>query len=159
MKLDCIDHFAISVRNLQASFDWYNKVFGFDIFHKWNTTWMIRRGDMKIGLFERPHAATIDDLDNKIAFQHLAFHVSPDSFIEAEIYLANLGIPIVDGPEDTGVAYSIFINDPDRHLLELTTYYGEDKPAGVPASDGCARHVKSRYSGNQPPSAGLKHSN
>jgi catechol 2,3-dioxygenase-like lactoylglutathione lyase family enzyme len=100
---------------------------------------------MKIGLFERPNAATIDDLDDKIAFQHLAFHVSPDSFIEAQIYLATIGIPIVDGPEDTGVAYSIFFKDPDGHLLELTTYYGEDKPALATAAEGCAGHGKSAY--------------
>jgi catechol 2,3-dioxygenase-like lactoylglutathione lyase family enzyme len=137
MKLDYIDHFAISVRSLQPSFDWYQKVFGFEMFHQWKTTWMIQLGQMKIGLFERPQAATIDDLDNKIAFQHLAFHVSPDAFIQAQIELKALGIPIVIGPEDTGVAYSIFVNDPDGHLLELTTYYGEDQRPTASESEGC----------------------
>jgi hypothetical protein len=52
-------------------------------------------------LFERPSAATIDDLNNKIAFQHLTFHVSAEEFIAAQIQLAELGVQI-DGPEDTG---------------------------------------------------------
>lgn len=141
MRLDYIDHFAISVKNLHASSDWYKNVFGFEIFHQWKTTWMLQLGKTKIGLFERPQAATIDDLDKKIAFQHLAFHVSPDDFIEAQVQLGNLEIQY-EGPEDTGVAYSIFLNDPDGHLLELTTYYGEDRPASAAALEGCVERGK-----------------
>jgi len=73
------------------------------------------------------------------AFQHLAFHLPADGFIEAQIELANLGIEI-DGPEDTGVAYSLFLNDPDGHLLELTTYYGTRKlPPRLRAKAALAR--------------------
>ena len=126
MEIDAIDHFAISVKNLQISFDWYHKVFGFEMFHQWKTTWLIQRENMKIGLFERPEATTIDDLNNKIAFQHLAFHTSSNGFIDAQILLNELGIRY-EGPEDTGVAYSVFLNDPDGHLLEITTYYNEGK--------------------------------
>ena len=108
MQLDFIDHFAISVKNLQTSFDWYQKTFGFEMFHQWKTTWLIQLGKMKIGLFERPQAATIDDLNNTIAFQHAAFHVSAEEFIQAEIQLGDLGVQF-DGPEDTGVPYSLFV--------------------------------------------------
>ena len=141
MQLDFIDHFAISVKNLQTSFDWYQKVFGFEMFHQWKTTWLIQLGSMKIGLFERPNAATIDDLDNKIAFQHLAFHVSAEEFIAAQIELAAAGVQI-EGPEDTGVAYSIFVSDPDGHLLEITTYYGTTNVAAVAARESCAPRSK-----------------
>jgi catechol 2,3-dioxygenase-like lactoylglutathione lyase family enzyme len=141
MQLDFIDHFAISVKNLQTSFDWYQKVFGFEMFHQWKTTWLIQLGSMKIGLFERPNAATIDDLDNKIAFQHLAFHVSAEEFIAAQIELAAAGVQI-DGPEDTGVAYSLFVSDPDGHLLEITTYYGTANVATVAARESCAPRPK-----------------
>jgi catechol 2,3-dioxygenase-like lactoylglutathione lyase family enzyme len=141
MQIDYIDHFAISVKNLQTSFDWYKKVFGFEMFHQWKTTWLIQLGTMKIGLFERPQAATIDDLNNKIAFQHLAFHVSADDLIEAQIQLGDLKIEF-EGPEDTGVAYSLFVNDPDGHLLELTTYYGEGKIPTASARESCAHGVE-----------------
>lgn len=137
MQLDFIDHYAISVKNLQTSFDWYKKVFGFEMFHQWKTTWLIQLGEMKIGLFERPQAAAIDDLDNKIAFQHLAFHLSADAFIGAMIELGDLKVDF-DGPEDTGVAYSMFINDPDGHLLELTTYYGAKTIPTTTARESCA---------------------
>jgi catechol 2,3-dioxygenase-like lactoylglutathione lyase family enzyme len=136
MDIDFIDHFAISVKNLQTSFDWYKKVFGFEMFHQWKTTWLIQRGTMKIGLFERPQATTIDDLDSKIAFQHLAFHTTGDGLLGAQIQLGDLKIEF-EGPEDTGVAYSIFVNDPDGHLLEITTYYDDEKPAVAAARQGC----------------------
>ena len=137
MQLDFIDHFAISVKSLQTSFDWYKKVFGFEMFHQWKTTWLIQLGDMKIGLFERPQADAIDDLDSKIAFQHLAFHLSADGFIEAMVELGSLEVEF-DGPEDTGVAYSLFVNDPDGHLLELTTYYGAKNIPTAKARESCA---------------------
>jgi catechol 2,3-dioxygenase-like lactoylglutathione lyase family enzyme len=138
MQLDYIDHFAITVKNLQTSFDWYKKVFGFEMFHQWKTTWLIQLGDMKIGLFERPQAAVVDDINNKIAIQHLAFHLTADGFIEAMIELGTLTIQF-EGPEDTGVAYSLFVNDPDGHLLELTTYYGEKAIPTANARESCAR--------------------
>ena len=137
MELDYLDHFAISVKNLQVSFDWYKKVFGFEIFHQWKTTWLISLGNMKIGLFERPQAAAIDDLDNKIAFQHVAFHVSADSLLAAQVQLGQLNIQY-DGPEDTGVAYSIFVSDPDGHQIELTTYYGQQKIVAAGVRLSCA---------------------
>ncbi|MGI8988014.1 MAG: VOC family protein [Bryobacteraceae bacterium] len=137
MQLDFIDHFAISVKSLQTSFDWYQKTFGFEMFHQWRTTWLIQLSNMKIGLFERPTATTIDDLNSKIAFQHVAFHVSAEELIEAIIQLGNLGIQF-EGPEDTGVAYSVFLNDPDGHLLELTTYYGERQITAAATRESCA---------------------
>ena len=81
--------------------------------------------------------AGIEDLNNKIAFQHVAFHVSAEEFIAAQIQLAALKVE-VEGPEDTGVAYSIFVSDPDGHLLELTTYYGITDVPTIAARESCA---------------------
>jgi catechol-2,3-dioxygenase len=138
VKLDYLDHFAITVTNLEISFAWYQKTLGFEMFHKWETTWMIARGQMRVGLFQRPTATKIDDLDQKLAIQHVAFNVTPEALLEAQIELQGLSIPI-DGPEDTGVAYSIFINDPDGHLLELTTYHPVPGVQADNAASGCGR--------------------
>jgi Glyoxalase/Bleomycin resistance protein/Dioxygenase superfamily len=56
MELVGLDHFAINVTDLQRSADWYQRVLGFAILHKWNTTWMVGRDNIKIGLFLRPNA-------------------------------------------------------------------------------------------------------
>ena len=122
MDLDGLDHFAINVTDLQRAADWYQKVFGFTVLHKWDTTWMIGRDNMKIGLFLRPNATPLPNIDSQLIIQHVAFLVDGDKFDAAKNALLQAGVTI-DGPEDTGIAYSMFFNDPDGHLLEITTYH------------------------------------
>lgn len=117
-----MDHVGINVTNLQRSADWYQEALGFTIFHKWKTTWMISRGDMHLGLFLRPNAKKIDDLDNTLAITHFAYATDDKGFREAQDRLTKLGIKF-DPPEDTGVAHSIFIYDPDGYQVEITSYY------------------------------------
>jgi len=116
------DHVATNIRDLKQTADWYNNVFGFRVLHKWNTTWMIGNSAMKIGLFQRPTAKKIDSLDNTIAITHFAFLTTKSGFKKIQQLLKAKHIPF-DAPEDTGIAYSIFIYDPDGHQIEVTTYY------------------------------------
>jgi catechol-2,3-dioxygenase len=83
---------------------------------------MITSGRIKIGLFLRPNAASIDDIDNKIAIQHFAFLMTSEGLSAAQQFLKQSGIAF-DGPEDTGIADSIFLSDPDGHQVELTAYH------------------------------------
>lgn len=122
IRLKQLDHVALNVTDLQRSADWYNRVLGFSIFHKWQTTWMIRRGGMRIGLFLRPQAKAIEDIDNKLAITHFAFVTDAKGFDAAQRKLKQLSIKF-DPPEDTGVAHSIFISDPDGYQVEITVYY------------------------------------
>jgi catechol 2,3-dioxygenase-like lactoylglutathione lyase family enzyme len=122
MDLSRIDHFAITVKDLQTSADWYSRVFGFEIIHRFTRTWMVGNETIKIGLMHRLDATPVDDLDNKIAFQHAAFLTDGDGLERAQIMLKDAGVAF-DGPEDTGIAFSIFINDPDGHQLEITAYH------------------------------------
>jgi catechol 2,3-dioxygenase-like lactoylglutathione lyase family enzyme len=117
-----MDHVGINVTDLERSADWYQKVLGFTVYHKWKTTWMIRRSDMRNGLFLRPNAKKIDDLDNTLAITHFAYATTNKGFKEAQERLTKLGVKF-DPPEDTGVAHSIFIYDPDGYQVEITNYY------------------------------------
>jgi catechol 2,3-dioxygenase-like lactoylglutathione lyase family enzyme len=117
-----LDHYAINVADLRRSSDWYSKVLGFQILHKWDTTWMVGQGNIKVGLFLRPSAKPIDNTDAVIAITHIAFLVDGDKFQNAVRLISSLGVT-VEGPEDSGIAYSIFVTDPDGHRLEITTYH------------------------------------
>jgi catechol-2,3-dioxygenase len=128
MNLKAIDHVAISVKSLEDSFKWYSQVLGFQLFHKFTRTWMVERDGFKLGLMHRPDAQPVDDLDNKIAIQHFAFGVTVDDFQLSMDTLQALGISF-DGPEDTGIAYSIFLADPDGHTVEITAYHDPIPPA------------------------------
>jgi catechol-2,3-dioxygenase len=127
MNFIAIDHVAVSVKSLEESFKWYSQVLGFQLFHKFTRTWMVERGGMKIGLMRRPDAQPVDDLDNKIAIQHFAFGVTEDDFQFTVDTLQALGVPF-DGPEDTGIAYSVFLSDPDGHTVEITAYHAPIPP-------------------------------
>jgi catechol 2,3-dioxygenase-like lactoylglutathione lyase family enzyme len=123
MHLLKIDHIAINIKNLQKTFDWYHKLFGFGIIHKWTHTWMIGNESIKIGVFERPEASVISDIDkNIIAIQHFAFLTDKVGFENAVAEIDKMGIPH-EPVEDTGIALSIFLTDPDGHQVEITTYH------------------------------------
>jgi catechol 2,3-dioxygenase-like lactoylglutathione lyase family enzyme len=122
MFITHIDHVGLNVTDLQRSADWYCRVFGFEIIHKWTTTWMVGRALMRLGLFQRPGAKPVADLDNTIAMTHLAFQMGPQEFAAVQQELTRLGVPF-DPPEDTGIAYSVFVSDPDGHQVEVTTYH------------------------------------
>ncbi|MDR6294312.1 catechol 2,3-dioxygenase-like lactoylglutathione lyase family enzyme [Inquilinus ginsengisoli] len=117
-----LDHFAINIRDLQVSSNWYSDIMGFEVLHKWTTTWMIGRGNIKIGLFLRKTANPIPNPDELLLIQHVAFLVDGDKFGHTVEYLRSKGVT-VEGPEDTGIAFSAFFKDPDGHSLEVTTYH------------------------------------
>jgi catechol 2,3-dioxygenase-like lactoylglutathione lyase family enzyme len=126
MELERIDHVGLNVRDLRASADFYSRVFGFGILHKWTTTWMVGTEVIRLGLFQRPVASPVCNIDNAVALTHLALRTDATGFATAQQELRSLGIPF-DDPEDTGIAYSIFVLDPDGHQIEITTY---DRPSG-----------------------------
>jgi catechol 2,3-dioxygenase-like lactoylglutathione lyase family enzyme len=120
-NLQPIDHVGLNVRDLSTSAAFYNRVFGFNIVHKWTTTWMVGNDMIRLGLFQRPTASPICNIDNAIAITHVAFRTDAAGFIAAQNMLRKLGIAF-DPPEDTGIAHSVFILDPDGHQIEITTY-------------------------------------
>jgi catechol 2,3-dioxygenase-like lactoylglutathione lyase family enzyme len=103
VELKNLDHVGINVSNLQRSADWYERVLGFKVIRRWNTTWMSCRVSMRIGLFLRTNATKINDLDNKLAITHFAFLTSASGFEEGQTELKTLGVKF-DRPEDTGIA-------------------------------------------------------
>src|SRR3954466_6782511 len=66
MNLQSLDHVAITVRDLEGSLTWYSHTLGFQLYHKWDETWMIERDGIKIGMFLRSTANPVDDVDNKM---------------------------------------------------------------------------------------------
>lgn len=73
MDISIIDHVGLNVTDLERSAHWYQKVLGFEIFHKWPTTWMVGKGAIRIGLFLRAEATPVEDIDKKIVLNHLCF--------------------------------------------------------------------------------------
>jgi catechol-2,3-dioxygenase len=127
MDIAALDHVALNVASLEVSAEWYARVLGFKVFHKWTRTWMIARDGLRIGLFHRPDAVPVVDLDNARAITHFAFVTDASGFERAQTELRTLGVTF-EGPEDTGIANSIFFSDPDGFSVEITAYYAVSAP-------------------------------
>jgi catechol 2,3-dioxygenase-like lactoylglutathione lyase family enzyme len=91
MELERIDHVGLNVRDLRASADFYSRVFGFGIVHKWTTTWMVGAGSIRLGLFQRPAASPVCNIDNAVALTHLALRTDAAGFEAAQQELHSLG--------------------------------------------------------------------
>jgi catechol 2,3-dioxygenase-like lactoylglutathione lyase family enzyme len=122
ISLQSMDHVALNVSSLEKSAEWYRRVLGFRIVHKWTTTWMVGRRSMRLGLFLRPNATPVPNTDTARVIAHFAFKLDAAGFKRAIKILRDMSIPF-DDPEDTGIAQSIFLSDPDGYQVELTTYY------------------------------------
>ena len=123
MRLNHIDHVALTCASPEASKAWYVSVLGFE--HVFPGKWdgipiFLRLGPTFIALFparssageSSPAAARID---------HLAFRTSAyEEFEIAQKELTARGIGFVF--QDHEIAHSIYFSDPDGHRLEITTY-------------------------------------
>jgi catechol 2,3-dioxygenase-like lactoylglutathione lyase family enzyme len=87
---------------------------------------MVGNDSIRVGLFLRTNAVAVPSLDNYLLIEHVAFLTDSDGFSADVMRLDRLGVKH-DPPEDTGIANSVFFNDPDGNLLEITAYY-RDQP-------------------------------
>jgi catechol-2,3-dioxygenase len=118
-----LDHVALHVTDLTTSANWYQKCFGFSVLHKWSNVWMVGRGNMKLGLYLTSGAAKVANPDASLVMDHFAFSVDGDKFQDTIDELRAAGAKMT-AVEDTGIAYSIFLTDPDGYQVEVTTYHG-----------------------------------
>jgi catechol 2,3-dioxygenase-like lactoylglutathione lyase family enzyme len=124
MKLEHIDHVAITVRDLGRSIEWYTRVLGLE--HRPVEEWgeypqMVCAGETCIALFpaDRDDPAPPPGGDT-LAMQHVAFRLGRESFDGAREHLGGHGI--TPRFADHGTAHSLYLADPDGHSIELTCY-------------------------------------
>jgi len=123
-----IDHVEVFVRDIRTAIDWYEKVLGLKIIHRWEPEpVMIGMGTTKLALFQadtsaKPGAA--DEAGSTLRWHRVAWRIDPNRFQNAQLLLKDLGIRF-RGPIDHGVAQSIYFADLDGHPLEITCYHSE----------------------------------
>ena len=126
-----LDHVAVTVADVDATLDWYERVLGAQRLHDD----LRRAGTIPVGLLQvgasrlsvhpaaapvAPHAAHPLPGSADLCFRHRGT-------VEAVLAgLAALGVPVVDGPvgrpaADGVMGRSVYVRDPDGNLIELLT--------------------------------------
>jgi len=128
MKLECLDHVAISVRDVTLSVAWYRDVLGLERLHQ--DAWgdrpaVVGAGDTGLALSPVPGGDGAGGGEGSVGHQvpgmrHVAFRTDAAGFAAAQSHLRERGVPYTF--EDHGISHSIYVLDPDGHRIEVTTY-------------------------------------
>ena len=125
MRIDRLDHLVLTVADIDATVDFYTRVLGMEAVTFGAGRTALGFGRSKINLhragheFEpKAHRPTPGSAD-----LCLIADGSLDQVIEE---LAGRGVPIEEGPVErtgaTGPIRSVYFRDPDRNLIEVSTY-------------------------------------
>lgn len=125
MKIDRIDHFVLTVRDLDATCAFYSRALGMEVVTFAGGRRGLAFGSQKINLHEagrefepkadRPAPGTADFcLITRVPLEEVMAH------------LAACGVPVIEGPVPktgaTGPIRSVYFRDPDRNLVEVSNY-------------------------------------
>jgi metallothiol transferase len=128
-----LNHFLISVSDLDSSIEFYQKVFDAKLLVKGRTTAYFDLNGMWIALNEEK-----DIPRNEISqsYTHIAFSIEEADFMNMYEKMIGLNVNILSGrPRDEKDKKSIYFTDPDGHKFEFHTgtlqnridYYKQEK--------------------------------
>jgi catechol 2,3-dioxygenase-like lactoylglutathione lyase family enzyme len=135
VELEALDHVGLVVSDVDRSVRWYQEVLGLRRAHEevWGgfpavleangsavALFPSSDGKLAVALFPSSDGKTVPVDD---PMRHVGFRTSRQGLEKAKLELAANGVEYEEG--DCGVAWSVYLPDPDGYLVEITTY----KPA------------------------------
>lgn len=126
LNVSRIDHLNMGVKNLKQTFEFYHKLFGFEVLEeglsRMNSAPYAIIGKSGVGvlcIYERGENKTRKDDYGDIAVNHWGFHIA--NFEEALDAVKKLNVPYeYDGVITQGQSRSLYIEDPNGFEIELT---------------------------------------
>jgi catechol 2,3-dioxygenase-like lactoylglutathione lyase family enzyme len=121
MNLETLDHVGLPVADMERSTEWYQTVLGLQ--RAYEEVWdsypaVLLAGDSGVALFPARGApvpaSTFDSLP------HVGFRVGNDDYEAALHEIQAAGLEYREADHDA--AKSIYLLDPDSHLIEITAY-------------------------------------
>jgi catechol 2,3-dioxygenase-like lactoylglutathione lyase family enzyme len=125
MKLDRLDHLVLTVRDIEATCQFYSMVLGMDVVTFGSGRRALSFGKQKINLHEagreiKPHAERPMPGSADLCF------ISAVPLSGVIDRLRACAVPIIEGPVErpgaTGKMRSVYFRDPDQNLIEVSEY-------------------------------------
>jgi catechol 2,3-dioxygenase-like lactoylglutathione lyase family enzyme len=125
MQIERIDHLVLTVRDIEATCEFYTRVLGVQVVTFGDNRKALRFGQEKINLHQagnefEPKAARPTPGSADICF---VTRLSPEQVIE---HLRAENIEIIEGPAPRTGAFgemvSVYLRDPDGNLIEISHY-------------------------------------
>lgn len=125
MKVDRIDHFVLTVRDVEATCDFYSRVLGMEVEEFEDGRRALQFGRQKINLHQS--GAEFEPKAGKPTPGSGDFCLVTDVPLERVVeHLASCGVELIEGPVERigamGSMESVYFRDPDGNLVEVSNY-------------------------------------
>ncbi|WP_320109463.1 VOC family protein [Alkalimarinus alittae] len=125
MQVERIDHLVLTVRDIEQSINFYERVMGMNkvIFGQGRIA--LSFGNQKINLHQLGNEFEPKASNVSVGSADLCFIIAT-SVLEVEEHLKTCGVPVIEGPVSRtgamGKIESIYFQDPDGNLIEVSNY-------------------------------------
>ena len=125
MKVERLDHFVLTVADVEQTCDFYSRVLGMQTITFCDGRKALVFGSQKINLHEQGKEFEPKALRPTPGSADLCF-ISKEQMPEVLDYLLSHGIEIEEGPVSRtgarGPIISVYFRDPDQNLIEVSNY-------------------------------------
>ena len=127
MKIDSIDHVVFTVKDINATCEFYSKVLGMETVTFGEGRKALAFGSQKINLQQLGRESTLIAEKPTPGSADICF-VTSMSISEIIAHLNSCGVRLVGGPVERdgarGLMMSVYFRDPDMNLIEVSNYAG-----------------------------------
>src|SRR5438445_4338149 len=127
MKIDCIDHVVLTVKNIDATCEFYAKAMGMEIVTFGEGRKALSFGSQKINLQQLGRESTLKAEKPTPGSADICF-ITSVSLPDVIAHLNSCGVKLIGGPVERngarGVMMSVYFRDPDMNLIEVSNYTG-----------------------------------
>jgi catechol 2,3-dioxygenase-like lactoylglutathione lyase family enzyme len=125
MKIDSIDHVVFTVKDINATCEFYSKVLGMEVVIFGEGRKALAFGSQKINLQQSGRESTLIADKPTPGSADICF-VTSVPVSEVVAHLNSCGVRLVGGPVERngarGIMMSVYFRDPDLNLVEVSNY-------------------------------------
>ena len=125
MRIDSIDHVVFTVKDINASCEFYSKVLGMEVVTFSEGRKALAFGSQKINLQQLGRESTLIAERPTPGSADICF-VTSVPLSEVIAHLNSSGVRLVEGPVERngarGMMTSVYFRDPDLNLVEISNY-------------------------------------